>query len=466
MERKTFTMPKHLPMTERAPVEPDNPAIVRYSSMCFHCGNCRWSCLDQSGVMSRYTLEQTGNRAVCIYCGQCVNGCPGFAMSEREDYPRVSDTIKDGRKTVIANTSPAVRASIAEAFGLSAEFSQGKLVALLKRLGFNYVFDTNFGADLTVMEEASELVSRIRNGGRLPLFTSCCPSWVRFAELFYPQVLESISGAKSPVCMQGAIVKACVSGKLDVRPENIVNVAITPCTSKKYEILRDGMDAAGEYLGIDGMRDMDIAITTRELAKWAKEEDIDFASLPEMSFDSLNGTGAAAIFGASGGVAEAALRTAYFYLNGKNPPESFFELNDVRGSESVREAVVDMDGVQLRAAVIYGTKNAGEFIEKMEKDGAHYDFVEVMACPGGCSGGGGQPKGYVIPGLAAPEKRMELLYDRDRKMECRLSHENPEIIRIYGELLKNPGSDIAVQLLHTEYRSRGEELKGGSACDI
>ncbi|MCF0121507.1 MAG: iron hydrogenase, partial [Oscillospiraceae bacterium] len=320
-----------------APMVPGNPSVLRYFSQCFHCGNCKWTCLDQAGVLGMYNLDKAGGNAVCIYCGQCVNECPGYAMSEVPEYPEVIKAIKDSGKIVIASTSPAVRASISEEFGLGASFSQGKLVALLKKLGFDYVLDTNFGADLTITEEATELVSRIKNGGVLPMFTSCCPSWVRYAEIFYPEIIPNISSVKSPILMQGPIIKTWFAKNRGIDPSSIVNVAVAPCTSKKYEIRLPDRNAAGVELGID-MRDMDNVITTRELAKWAHEAKIDFASLEDMEFDSLSGSGAGAIFGATGGVMEAALRTAYYYINGVNPPEKFYELTPVRGLSDVREA--------------------------------------------------------------------------------------------------------------------------------
>lgn len=452
------TMPKHMPMDHRVPVEKDNPAIVRYTSMCFHCRNCMWACLDQTGVLERYTLENTLDNAICIYCGQCVAMCPGFAMSERKEYGEVEKAIADKDKIVIASTSPAVRASIAEAFGLPAEFSQGKLVALLKKLGFDYVLDTTFGADLTVMEEAAELIHRIEKGENLPQFTSCCPSWVHFAELFYPDYLPNISKTKSPILMQGAVIKTWFAKKMGIAPEKIINVAVTPCTAKKYEIRKEGMDAAGKQLGIDGMRDMDNVVTARELAVWAKEQKIDFASLEDAEYDSMTGTGAGTIFGATGGVMEAALRTAYVMLNGKNPPDEFFKLEAVRGSDDVREATVDMGSVKLNVAVIFGTKTAGKFIDEMKNSGKQYHFIEVMTCPGGCSGGGGQPKGFVVTGLAVPEKRIKILLDRDGEMEKRMSHENPEIQALYAELLGKPGSELAEKMLHTEFKDCSSEL--------
>ena len=457
MEQTAFSNIRDL---AQVPVEPDNPAIRRYMSMCFHCGNCKWTCLDQAGVLDRYSYEDTGNKAICIYCGQCAVECPGFAMSEREDYQSVINAIHDEDKIVIASTSPSVRASISQAFGRGAEFAQGKLVALLKRLGFDYVLDTNFGADLTIMEEATELVDRIKNGGVLPQFTSCCPSWVRFAEIFYPELLPNISTAKSPIGMQGAVIKTWFAKRRGIDPAKIVNVAVAPCTSKKYEIKKEDYNAAGRYLGTCDMRDMDISITTRELAQWAKEAGVDFDTLEEAEFDSLAGTGAGAIFGSTGGVMEAALRTAYYLINGKNPPEEFLNLTPVRGLSSVREATVDLGAAKVNVAVIHGTKNAGKFIDTMKDGLDRYQFIEVMTCPGGCSGGGGQPKGYVIPGLMPPKKRIELLYERDSKMERRLSHENPEIISLYDEFLSAPCGELSHRLLHTSYKDRSGLLKG------
>jgi NADP-reducing hydrogenase subunit HndD len=457
MEQTAFSNIRDL---AQVPVEADNSAIRRYMSMCFHCGNCKWTCLDQAGVLDRYSFAETGYKAVCIYCGQCAVECPGFAMSEREDFQKAIAAIHDEGKIVIASTSPSVRASISQAFGGEAEFAQGKLVSLLKELGFDYVLDTNFGADLTIMEEATELVGRIKNGGVLPQFTSCCPSWVRFAEIFYPRLLPHISTAKSPIAMQGAVIKTWFAKKIGIDPEKIVNVAVAPCTSKKYEITKEGGDAAGRYLGISGMRDMDISITTRELAQWAKSAGVDFDALGDAEFDSLSGTGAGAIFGSTGGVMEAALRTAYYILNGKNPPEEFLNLTPVRGLESVREATVDLGAAKVTVAVIHGTKNAGRFIDTMKDDLYKYQFIEVMTCPGGCSGGGGQPKGYVIPGLTPPKKRVDLLYERDRQMEKRLSHENPEIQSLYNEFLTSPCGELSHKLLHTSYKDRSGILKG------
>ncbi len=443
------------PLMVQMPIAADNPSIKRYSSACFHCGNCKWTCLDHTGIFERG--HSSNLRDLCIYCGQCINQCPGFAMSEREEYPEVKAAIKAG-KTVIASVSPSLRVSLAESFGLDAALTEGKLVSLLKKLGFTYVLDTNFGADLTICEEATELVSRIENGGPLPQFTSCCPAWVRFAELFYPEYLGNISSAKSPICMQGAVIKTWFAKKHSLDVKNIVNVAVAPCTSKKYEIRRDGMDAAGKYLGIGNLRDMDNVITTRELAAWAKEGGITYDELENEPFDSLSGTGAAAIFGASGGVTEAAMRTAYFLINGTNPPADFMKLEAVRGFDDVREAEIALGRLKINVAVIHGTKNAGDFIDKMKNAGKQYHFMEVMTCPGGCVGGGGQPKGFAVSGLKVPEKRIELLHKKDESSEIRVSHENPEVKALYEEMLGSPCSALAEKLLHTSYTDRSAEV--------
>lgn len=454
-------MPKHFPMSERAPVEPDNPAIVRYSSACFHCGNCKWSCLDQTGLLERYTLENTGDRAICLYCGQCVNECPGAAMSERLHYPAVKAAMAEGR-IAVASISPAVRTSLAEAFGLEVSFSLGQTVDLLKKLGFTYVLDTTFGADLTVMEEATELVSRLKKGGPLPLFTSCCPSWVRYAELFYPQWLPNLSGTKSPVCMQGTMIKTAFAKERQLNPEKLLTVAVTPCTAKKAEILRPEMNAAGAELGLDGIQDTDYAITVRELVRWAREAGIRFADLRDTQPDAFSGSGAGNLFGSTGGVMEAALRTAYFLLNGVNPPDGFLQLEAVRGNEAVREAEVDMGVSSIRVAVLFGTREAGAWLEAQKERKESFHYVEVMTCPGGCIGGGGQPKHFIVPGLQVPERRKALLYARDKAMPLRLSHENPELKALYQTHLGEPGGEKACRLLHVPFRSdASEELQAG-----
>lgn len=454
----------HLPMNVRVPIEKDNPSICRDEALCIKCGQCRDVCTDYIGVHGTYTLEQTGGTAVCINCGQCANVCPVSSITEKYEYRDVREAVRDPEKIVIFNTSPSVRIALGEEFDMEdGSFVQGKMVALLRKLGASYVLDTNFAADLTIMEEASELIERITKKNRpLPQFTSCCPSWVKYAEIYHPDMLPHLSTAKSPIGMQGPTVKTYFAKKMGLNPEKIVNVAVTPCTAKKFEIRREEMSAAAEYLGIPGMRDMDYVITTRELAIWAREEAIDFAGLADSSYDRLMGeaSGAGVIFGNTGGVMEAALRTAYETITKQKAPAVLYDLEPVRGMEDVKEAEVVIEGLKVNIAVIYGTKAASKFIERIKEVGKEYHFIEVMTCPGGCIGGGGQPKGTLQKGDELRKKRIEGLYRRDSGMELRTSHENKEIIELYREFYKKPLSELAEQMLHTGYRDRSEDLGG------
>ena len=307
-------MSKHLSKDIRVPIELDNPSIQRFEDKCIKCGMCKNICTEYIGVHNSYSLEDTNDTAVCINCGQCANVCPVSSITEKYEYEDVKKAIIDGDKIVIFNTSPSVRVALGEEFGIDdGSFVQGKMVAMLRELGGDYVLDTNFAADLTIVEEASELIERITKGDKpLPQFTSCCPSWVKYAETYHPDMLQNISTAKSPIGMQGPTVKTYFAKKMGIDPRKIVNVAVTPCTAKKFEIRRDEMNAASKYLGIDEMRDMDYVITTRELALWAKEKNIDFLGIQDSEYDKLMGeaSGAGVIFGNTGGVMEAALRTA------------------------------------------------------------------------------------------------------------------------------------------------------------
>ena len=313
---------EHLPLSVRVPIEKDNPSIMRHEDKCIKCGMCKNVCTEYIGVHGTYSFEDTGNKAICINCGQCANSCPTGSITEKYEYQDVRRLVKEKRGTVIVSTSPSVRVAIGEEFGLPpGTFTEGKMVALLKKLGVDYVLDTNFSADLTICEEASELIDRIQNGGVLPQFTSCCPSWVKYVETYMPDKIPNLSSAKSPIGMQGPTIKTYFASRMGLDPEKIINVALTPCTAKKMEIRRSEMNSAGKYLGKPDMRDMDHVITTRELALWAKEEGVDFISLSDMPFDSPLGeaSGAGVIFGNTGGVMEAALRTATYLLTGKNP---------------------------------------------------------------------------------------------------------------------------------------------------
>lgn len=455
-------MSKHLGMDIRVPIECDNPSIQRDEEKCIKCGQCKNICQDYIGVHGTYSLEDTLDRAVCINCGQCANVCPVSSIHETYEYPFIQEDMKNSDKIIIFNTSPSVRIALGEEFGMEdGTFVEGKMIALLRKLGAKYVLDTNFSADLTILEEGTELIRRLTKQTKpLPQFTSCCPAWVKYLEIYHPEMRNHLSTAKSPIGMQGPTVKTYFAKKMNLDPTQIINIAVTPCTAKKYEIKREEMCDAGKYLGIDNMRDMDYVITTRELAKWAKEENIDFTSLKDSKFDSLMGeaSGAGVIFGNSGGVMEAALRTAYEIMTGESAPINLLTYTPVRGLDDVKEASVDMNGITVNIAVIFGTKNASQFIEKMKTADKKYHFVEVMTCPGGCIGGGGQPKDTKYQGDLLRAKRIAGLYNRDQSMNLRKSHENSEIQQLYKDFYQEPMSDLAKNMLHTTYIDRSKEL--------
>lgn len=457
-------MSKHLSPEVRVPIDKENASIFREEEICIKCGQCRDMCRDYIGVLGHYDLARTRDRAICINCGQCANVCPVESIREQPEYGMVLSEIMDPDKVVIVSTSPSVRASLGEEFGMEdGSFVQGKMVALLRALGVDYVLDTNFAADMTIVEEASELVERITSGNKpLPQFTSCCPAWVKFAEIYYPGLIPHISTSKSPIGMQGPTVKTYFAKKMGIDPKRIVNVALTPCTAKKYEIRRDEMKAAGQYLGKEGMRDMDHVITTREIARWARMKNIDFEALEDSDYDSLMGlgSGAGVIFGNTGGVMEAALRTAYEYVTGEKAPAVLYDLEPVRGMEAVREASLKVGDLNVNVAVVYGTASLRGFLEKMKESKKQYHFVEVMTCPGGCIGGGGQPKDKKFEGDALRQRRIDSLYKRDGSMTVRLSHENEEIKALYREFYGKPLSDLAEKMLHTFYTEKSEMLEG------
>ena len=456
---------EHLSLNVRVPIEKDNPSICRNEQKCIKCGQCKEVCTNDIGVHGTYTLEQTGGKAICIHCGQCANVCPTSSITEVYEYEAVKNAIKDEGKIVIVSTSPSVRVALGEEFGMEkGSFVQGKMVALLRALGVDYVLDTNFAADLTIVEEASELLERITKQNKpLPQFTSCCPAWVKFAETYYPEMLPHISSAKSPIGMQGPTIKTYFAKKMGIDPERIVNVALTPCTAKKFEIRREEMNAAGKMLEKPEMRDMDHVITTRELALWAKESGIDLTALEDSAYDSLMGqaSGAGVIFGNTGGVMEAALRTAYFYLTGKQPEGALLDLQPVRGFDGLREASLEINGLTVNVAVVYGTANARKMIERVKNGEKQYHFIEVMTCPGGCIGGGGQPKDFAVEANESRKARIESLYKRDASLKLRLSHENEEIKQLYQDFYGEPLSDLAEKMLHTIYTDRSNDLKKG-----
>lgn len=454
-------MSKHQFSSIRIPIEPDNPAIIRDDQLCIKCGQCRQVCEKEIAVGRLYDLTSTQDTAICIHCGQCANICPVNAITERKEYEQVRLAINDPDKIVIFSTSPSVRVGLGEEFLMPyGSFVEGKMVAALRALGADYVLDTNFSADLTIMEEASELVKRITKQTKpLPQFTSCCPAWVKFAETFYPAILPHISTAKSPIGMQGPTIKTFFAKLNDLDSKKIINVAVTPCTAKKFEIRRPEMKAAADYLNTPELRDMDYVITTRELAQWLKEEKIDFAALDDADYDTFMGaaSGAGVIFGNTGGVMEAAARTAYYFITGENPPADFMNLQPVRGMDGIREAKVTIADVPLRLAIVHGTENARQLIESWQKGETTYDFVEVMTCRGGCIGGGGQPKAMPMTDEIRTA-RINALYAKDSQMTLRLSHENPDIKKAYKEFYASPLSELAEALLHTDYIDRSSDL--------
>ena len=451
-------MGKHLSESIRVPIEADNPAIRRIENLCIKCGQCRDVCRDYISVLGYYDLSKTNDTAVCIHCGQCANVCPVSSITETPEMDAVIAAAKDPDKVLIVSTSPSVRVSLGEAFGMQrGSFVEGKMIALLRKLGADYVLDTNFAADMTIVEEASELVERLTTHNKpLPQFTSCCPAWVKFAEIYYPELLPNISSAKSPIGMQGPTIKTYFAKKMGIDPKKIVNVALTPCTAKKFEIRRGEMNASARYLNLPGLRDMDHVITTRELADWAKKADIDFSSLEDSKFDKLMGeaSGAGVIFGNTGGVMEAAVRTAYEFVTHEPAPKELYTLEPVRGMQEIREAAVEIGTLRLQLAVIYGTSNVRRFLSMAKESGKHYDFIEVMTCPGGCIGGGGQPKADVEERRTMVDSRIESLYKRDAQMKLRKSHENPELKQLYEEFYRKPLSPIAEEMLHTSYTDR------------
>lgn len=453
---------EHLSMDIRVPIDEDNVSICRIEEKCIKCRLCKNVCTNDIGVHGTYTLEQTNNKAICINCGQCANVCPVDSIIERYEYMDVKSAINNKDKIVVVSTSPSVRVSLGEEFNMNdGEFVEGKMVSLLRELGVDYVLDTNFAADLTIVEEASEFLKRLNEkNGPFPQFTSCCPAWVKFAEIYYPELLENISTAKSPIGMQGPTIKTYFAKKMGLDPKKIVNVALTPCTAKKFEIRREEMNASGVYHNDESIRDMDYVITTRELAKWAKEENIDFLSLPDGTYDDYMGraSGAGVIFGNTGGVMEAALRTAYEFATDNPLPIDMVKYSDVRGYDGIREASVSINGSDINVAVVHGTANARNLIELIKSGQKKYHFVEVMTCPCGCIGGGGQPKNIIKNKDSIRKARINSLYSKDESMTVRKSHANPDIQQVYAEFYDKPLSPIAEKMLHTMYIDRSNIL--------
>ena len=441
------------PLDKGYDVDESSFSIVREPNKCITCGRCIRKCEEIQGV-GIFTTANRGPSTIvttfedkgignveCTNCGQCILACPTGALHEVYHYENVWDALHDKDKHVVVQTAPATRVAIAEPFGAEpGTVATGQMVAALRRLGFDKVFDTNFTADLTIMEEGTELIERINNEGTLPLFTSCSPGWIKFIEHQYPEYLDHVSSCKSPQQMFGAVAKSYYAEQHNIDKDDLVVVSIMPCTAKKFEAARDEMK-----------EDVDYSLTTRELSRMIKQAGIDIMNLEDEDYDQLLGvsSGAADIFGSSGGVMEAALRTAYEIITGTELDN--IDFNNVRGLEGLKEGSVVINDMEIKVAVANGLGNARILLEKM-KNGEEYHFIEFMACPGGCIGGGGQP---LPASNEILEKRMEAIYDIDKNKKLRKSHENPMIKKIYEEYLGEPGGHKSHELLHTHYKERG-----------
>lgn len=447
----------------RVPIDLRNPSIVRDDQKCVLCGQCLEVCKNTQTVYGHYSLPLV-NDIVCINCGQCALWCPTSAITERDDIEKVLQALEDPERHVVVQTAPATRVALGEEFGLPpGTWVMGQQVAALKKLGFDAVFDTNFTADLTIMEEATELIKRIKGDLKKPLpqFTSCSPGWVKFCEYFYPDLFPNLSSCKSPQQMLGALVKTYYAKAKNINPEKIYSVAIMPCTAKKFEAQRPEMDSSGKYWHKEAMQDVDAVLTTRELARLLKKRGIDLTTLPEESYDPLMGqsTGGAIIFGATGGVMEAAVRTTYFFITQKAPPPGLLSLTPVRGLDGVKEASLEVPGVgTVRVAVCHGMGNGRQVLDAVRRGEAPWHFIEFMSCPGGCQSGGGQPRTSVPPSDAVRKQRIASLYQADARMVWRESHENAEVFKIYQDFLQHPMSKLAEELLHTHYTDRGKSF--------
>jgi NADP-reducing hydrogenase subunit HndD len=457
-------------------IDRSSPSFTKDDSKCIHCQRCVRTCHELQHI-SAIAVANKGlhqkissfhdrpmSHVVCTNCGQCVNRCPTGALVEKTYIDHVWDAIYDKDKHVVVQTAPAVRVALGEDLGYDpGERVTGKMVTALKQLGFDSILDTDFTADLTIMEEGTELLTRLKKAlvdkdknAAFPMFTSCSPGWIKFIEHKYPEFLHNLSTCKSPQQMFGALAKTFYAQKMKIDPSRIISVSIMPCTAKKYEADRPEMRASG-------YKDIDYVLTTRELAVMIKQAGIDFRNLESSHYDSIMGdsTGAAVIFGATGGVMEAALRTAYEIVTGREIPFTNLNITPVRGMEGVKEATVKikgctddwkfLEGAELKVAIAHGLVNANKIMKQVREGKSHYHFVEIMACPGGCIGGGGQP---IPTSMDIRKKRMKAIYAEDEHMVLRKSHENPDVIAIYKEFLGKPNSHVSHELLHTHYVER------------
>lgn len=449
---------------EHYDIDDSAPHMIRDNNKCILCRRCVAACKANQavGVIGptergfathiACAFEAPLGDSPCVSCGQCITVCPTGALTEKDDTAKVWEALHDPSKHVVVQPAPSVRATLGECFGMPVGTNvEGKMVAALRRLGFDGVFDTDTAADFTIMEEATEFVHRVQNGGALPLITSCSPGWVKFCETYYPDMIPNLSSCKSPQQMFGALTKTYYAQKMGLDPHDIVCVSVMPCTAKKFEIGRDDMSAAG-----DGIPDVDISITTRELGRMIQRAGIQFQALPDEEFDPALGesTGASVIFGATGGVMEAALRTAVELVTGESAPA--VDYAEVRGTAGIKEATYEVGGLKLNVCVASGLSNCDQVLKAVQSGEKHYDFIEFMACPGGCVNGGGQPtqpasvRNFVdLRGL-----RAKALYAEDEAKAIRKSHENPLLKKVYADYLGEPGGEKAHHILHTSYVKR------------
>ncbi len=461
-EEMHFVKIPRYPFVVRSQERDDSsPSILRNAAKCIACGRCEYAC---SEIQTVHALSKVNRgfevqfrpaygrplaESLCVNCGQCVQACPVGALTIHDDTQMIWHTFANKEKLVVAQVAPAVRITLAEALGEPpGSISTGRLVTAMKQVGFHQVFDTDFTADLTIMEEGTELLGRLQNGGVLPMITSCSPGWIKFCETFYPEFLPNLSTCKSPQAMFGALLKTYYAQKLGKAPQDILSVSVMPCTAKKFEAQRP-------ELGRDGYRDVDVVITVQELARMIRSAGIRFATLPDKDFDAPFGlgTGAGEIFGATGGVMEAALRTVYELVTQK--PLEQLDFQALRGFEGIKEASVTLEGLTVKVAVAHGLGNARRLMELVKAGKAEYHFIEIMSCPGGCIGGGGNPvKNWHTMG-----PRLEAVYSVDESLPLRKSHDNPAVNALYQEFLGSPNSHKAHQLLHTAYVDRSALLR-------